>query len=105
MARKYVVKAAVGKYTDAQGVEKTKYAEIGSVIESSKEKGSFLLKMDTIPLMWDGWAYLSTPEVRNSNQQGGQRNNQNQQQTRQKPVGNGAPAGGGFDDMDEDIQF
>jgi hypothetical protein len=43
-------------------VEKSRYTNIGSVLET---KNGPMLKLDTIPLMdggWSGWAYLNTPK-------------------------------------------
>ena len=50
-----------GKYTNAQGVAKNRYARIGSIIET---KSGDMLKIDNVPLVtggWDGWAYINEP--------------------------------------------
>ena len=57
---KYEVTVTGGKYMK-DGVEKTKYFRIGSVIET---KTGLMLKMDNIPIIeggWSGWAYLNEP--------------------------------------------
>lgn len=57
---KYEVTVTGGKYMK-DGVEKTKYYRIGSVIET---KNGLMLKMDNIPIIeggWSGWAYLNEP--------------------------------------------
>ena len=50
-----------GKYTNAQGVAKNRYARIGSIIET---KSGDMLKIDNVLLVpggWDGWAYINEP--------------------------------------------
>lgn len=47
------------KYTTADGQEKSRLINIGKVI--SKANGKQSLKLDTIPLNWDGWAMLLEP--------------------------------------------
>jgi hypothetical protein len=50
-----------GKYTNAQGLAKNRYARIGSIIET---KSGDMLKIDNVPLVpggWDGWAYINEP--------------------------------------------
>lgn len=57
---KYEVTVTGGKYMK-DGVEKTKYYRIGSVIET---KNGLMLKLDNVPILeggWSGWAYLNTP--------------------------------------------
>lgn len=50
---------ATGKYTNAQGEEKSRWTRIGRVMKG--EKG-FKVKIDTIPLEWNGWAEMVDPE-------------------------------------------
>lgn len=88
MPIKYEVRSITGKYTDKDGNEKNSYATLGKVIET--KKGGFMLKLDTIPVTWDGWAYLEPPKPKES--------------------GSGQPekkqsAAGGFADMSDDIPF
>ena len=57
---KYEVTVTGGKYIK-DGVEKTKYYRIGSVIET---KNGLMLKLDNVPILeggWSGWAYLNEP--------------------------------------------
>jgi hypothetical protein len=57
---KYEVTVTGGKYMK-DGVEKTKYYRIGSVIET---KNGLMLKLDNVPILeggWSGWAYLNEP--------------------------------------------
>jgi hypothetical protein len=55
----YEVTAAGEKYTAKDGTEKTKWIRIGSVIQT--KSGKMSLKLETIPLNWDGWASLMEP--------------------------------------------
>ena len=96
MARKYEVTAVTGKYTDASGAEKSRYQTLGSVIET---KNGLMLKLEAVPIGWDGWAYLNDPKPRD-----GQQAPQQRQQPRSAPAPHSA--GSGFDDMDSgDIPF
>jgi hypothetical protein len=61
MSVQYEVTAITGKYTDAQGNEKNRYAKLGVVIDG---KNGPVLKLETIPLGWDGFAYLNEPRAR-----------------------------------------
>lgn len=63
---KYEVTVTGGKYMK-DGVEKTKYYRIGSVIET---KNGLMLKLDNVPILeggWSGWAYLNTPRDEQKN--------------------------------------
>lgn len=68
MSIKYYIKSARTRYTDKEGKEKTKYENIGIVMET---KHGLMLKIETIPLLQlkDGsiMAYLNTPEEENRN--------------------------------------
>jgi len=65
MARKYEVTAVTGKYTDSTGKEKSRYQTLGSVIET---KNGLMLKLESVPVGWDGWAYLNDPKPRDGQQ-------------------------------------
>lgn len=80
MAKKYDVVAVIGKYTDAEGKEKNRYLTIGSVLET---KHGDQLKLDSVPLGWNGWAYLNEPRARDEQK----------------------PAAGGGDDFSRDDPF
>lgn len=61
MGVQYEVTAVTGKYTDLEGKEKNRYLKIGVVVES---KNGPMLKLEAVPVGWDGWAYLNTPRPR-----------------------------------------
>lgn len=74
MSKKYDVTAVTGKYTDRDGNEKSRYMTIGAVIET---RNGPMLKLEGVPVGWDGWAYLNEPKER----EGGQ--TQQRQQSKQ----------------------
>lgn len=55
----YEVTAAGEKYTAKDGSEKTKWIRIGTVIQT--KAGRMSLKIESIPVGWDGWASLTEP--------------------------------------------
>lgn len=55
---KYEISAAAGTY-QKDGVEKTRWLKIGTVMET--KKGGLAMKLDSIPTGWDGWAMLNEP--------------------------------------------
>jgi hypothetical protein len=59
MGKLYEVTAVTGKYTDKSGKEKSRYMNIGSVIQT---KNGPMLKLEGVPVGWDGWAYLNEPK-------------------------------------------
>lgn len=59
MAVIYKVAAITGKYTDNDGNEKNRYADLGVVVET---KNGPMLKLESVPVGWDGWAYLNEPK-------------------------------------------
>ena len=83
MALKYEISAKVGTYKNKQGEEKNAYRKIGVVMETSK---GLMAKFETIPVVWDGWAYLNKPEAK----EGGQEP--------RKPASRGTS---GFDDLND----
>jgi hypothetical protein len=57
----YEISVVVGKYTNKEGQEKSRYLKIGSVIDT---KNGPMLKMDCTPNVeggWNGWAYMNPP--------------------------------------------
>jgi len=60
MAILYKVAATSGKYTDKDGNEKSRYVDMGVVMET---KNGPMLKLEAIPVGWDGWAYLNEPKA------------------------------------------
>ena len=68
MSKIYEISVVYGKYKNKDGVEKSRYQIIGSVIET---KNGPMLKLDNIPLMdggWNGWAYLNKPKPKDEYQ-------------------------------------
>ena len=61
MAIKYDIVATNGEY-EKDGQTKKRYVNMGRVIEM--KNGSLALKIDSVPVNWDGWAYLNTPKER-----------------------------------------
>ena len=64
MSKLYEITVVSGKYKNKDGVEKSRYQTIGSVIET---KNGPMLKLDSIPLFdggWNGWAYLNAPKAK-----------------------------------------
>lgn len=59
--KKYEVVAVTGKYTDNEGNEKSRYQNIGVILET---KNGHMLKLEAVPVGWDGWAYLNEPRER-----------------------------------------
>lgn len=85
MGIKYEIRAITDKYTDKNGQEKNAYQTIGKIIQTAK--GGFMMKLDSIPVGFNGWAYLNEP------------------QPKDQPKEQENKAGGGFQDMDSDIPF
>lgn len=59
MPVKFDVVAATGTYTNKQGEEKKSWMKIGKVLQTQK---GFSLKLDAVPVGWDGWAMLAEPK-------------------------------------------
>lgn len=59
MPVRFEVVAIAEKYTDKTGKEKNRYQRIGSIITT--KNGSDMLKIENIPVGWDGWAYINEP--------------------------------------------
>lgn len=62
----FKVSAAAGKYTDRDGKEKTRYVDMGVVMET---RNGPMLKLEAVPVGWDGWAYLNEPKERSESRQ------------------------------------
>lgn len=54
----YEVIATTGSYTNKNGEEKKRWQKIGVVMQGNK---GLTLKMESIPVGWDGWATLAEP--------------------------------------------
>ncbi|SEJ54755.1 hypothetical protein [Frateuria terrea] len=72
MGIQYEVTAITGKYTDRDGNEKNRYAKLGVVMET---KNGPMLKLETIPLGWDGFAYLNEPRAKDEQPRGQRQGN------------------------------
>ena len=95
MSRKYEVTVITGKYTDKNGQEKSRYQTIGAVIET---KNGPMLKLEAVPIAWDGWAYLNEPKREEGERQ--------PSRAARQPQRSAAPAGGGrSEDMDDSPPF
>lgn len=66
MGIKYEVTAVTGTYKDREGNEKKEYQRIGIVAEG---RNGLSLKLKSIPVGWDGWAYLNEPKPKEERQQ------------------------------------
>lgn len=104
MGVKKEVVAVVGTYTDGDGNEKKRYLRIGSIM---KTRNGDMLKLDSVPLGWNGWAYLNDPKEKDGGDGG---RPQRERPARSPNAGSSrspmAPAptpGGSFDD--DDIPF
>lgn len=64
MGIQYEVTAVTGKYTTSDGKEKSRYQKIGVVMQT---KNGPMLKLESVPLAWDGWAYLNEPQEKPAN--------------------------------------
>lgn len=60
-SKKFDVVAITGKYQDRDGNDKNRYTNIGVVIETDK---GLSLKLEAVPVGWDGWAGLYEPKPR-----------------------------------------
>lgn len=65
MSRKYEVVAVTGKYQDKDGNEKSRYQTIGVIVET---RNGPMLKLESVPVGWDGWAYLNEPKAKDDRQ-------------------------------------
>lgn len=54
----YEVIATTGTYTNKNGEEKKRWQKIGVVMQGNK---GLTLKMESVPVGWDGWATLAEP--------------------------------------------
>lgn len=100
MGRLYEVVAITGKYTNRDGQEKNRYLNIGAVIETNN--GGLMLKMEAVPVGWDGTAFLNTPKEREGQQQPPQ---QQRRQAPQEPQQRRQPSKAMGYEMDDEIPF
>lgn len=59
MSTKLDLIAVVGEYTDAQGNNKKRFSKIGTLWDKGQQGIS--LKIDNIPVSWDGWLSARPP--------------------------------------------
>ena len=59
MSTKLDLIAVVGEYTDAQGNPKKRFSKIGTLW--GKGQQGISLKIDHIPVSWDGWLSAKPP--------------------------------------------
>lgn len=60
MSVKFEIVAPTGTYTDREGNEKKRYHKMGVVL--ALQKGGYMIKMESIPVGWDGTAFLNEPQ-------------------------------------------
>jgi len=58
MTTKLDLIAVVGEYTDAQGNPKKRFAKVGTLWDKGQ---GISLKIDNIPVSWDGWLSAKAP--------------------------------------------
>ena len=63
MAIKYELIATTGTYTNKAGEEKKRWQKIGIVLETAR---GMSIKMESVPVGWDGWAIMSEPKPKDS---------------------------------------
>lgn len=62
MGIKYECIVKNGTYTDKTGAEKNRWQKIGVCVET--KQGGLAVKLETIPVTWDGWISLAEPKPR-----------------------------------------
>ena len=65
MAKTHDIVAVTGTYTDKNGQEKKRYQTIGAIIDT---RNGPMIKLESVPLGWDGWAYMNEPKPRDGAQ-------------------------------------
>jgi hypothetical protein len=63
---RYEVKAKNGSYKDRNGEEKVRWHHMGVCFQN--DKGQLSLKIDSLPLNWDGWVSLFEPKPKDGQQ-------------------------------------
>lgn len=92
----YEVIAKTGTYRDRDGNDKNRYVRMGVVLKT--QGGAMMLKLESIPVGWDGAAFLNEPKAKDE-----QRTAPPQRQApTPRPT---ASTGSGFDDMEDSIPF
>jgi hypothetical protein len=68
MAHKYDVIAKNGTYKTQDGTEKTRWLKMGACFETSN---GLAVKIDSVPINWDGWMTLAQPKEKSNFQEAG----------------------------------
>ena len=69
MAIKYDVIAKNGTYKTQDGSEKTKWLKMGVCMET--QSGGLAIKIDSMPVGWDGWMTLAEPKEKSNFREAG----------------------------------
>jgi hypothetical protein len=85
MGIKYDCIVKNGTYTDKSGNEKNRWSKIGVCVET--KQGGLAIKLETVPVVWDGWISLAEPKPKESG------------------TGNPVLSGAGLSGIEEDIPF
>jgi len=64
MGIKYDVICKNGSYTDKTGNEKTKWMKVGVCMDT--KQGGLAIKLESLPVSFDGWLSLAEPKVRDN---------------------------------------
>jgi hypothetical protein len=64
MGVKYDVICKNGSYTDKTGAEKTKWLKVGVCMDT--KNGSLAIKLDSLPVQFDGWLSLAEPKAKDN---------------------------------------
>lgn len=81
------------KYSDRDGNEKTRYVNVGALLQ--RDDGSMALKLEAVPVGFNGWINFYEPKPKDGEQR----------QERQRPARTAAAALAGDDFADDDIPF
>lgn len=82
------------KYTDRDGNEKTRYVNVGALMQ--RDDGSLTMKLEAVPVGFNGWINFYEPKPKD-----GERPARAERQRPQRPA---APAAAG-EFVDDDIDF
>jgi len=85
MGIKYDCIVKNGTYTDKSGNEKNRWQKIGVCVDT--KQGGLAIKLEAIPVTWDGWISLAEPKPKESSS------------------GNSVPNSAGLGAIEDDIPF
>lgn len=84
------------KYTDREGNEKTRYVNVGALLQ--RDDGSMTLKLEAVPVGFNGWINFYEPKPKDGEQR--------QERPQRAAPARQAPAAQDFADDDlEDVPF